>query len=289
MTITQSLTDDERRHFIRYTHTRHWPMLQRFPVTDGLHDDLLAQMLACSAQTVHDIIDSFAGEARDVAAQMLADPRYRHAIQALPFGAEDRIVAIGDSITADRLGWFELLSSSMALTGTPSGNMINLGVSGNTTADVLERFDLLEAARPSHVVIMVGTNDARSHGRTVAYRMVTAPETERNMRALIDLTVHGLRAAVTVIIPPAVDQRRIDTFFAGAPLRWNATDVAEVARAIRKVAPSGLDLYAVTSDGGGDMLEADGVHLTPAGQKLILTRIVNHLAGRPAADGRRAP
>lgn len=280
MTTTQSRTDDERRHFIRYTHTRHWPMLGRFPVTDDLHDDLLAQMLACSPETVRGIIGAFSGEVRGAAARMLADRRFRLALQALPFGEEDRIVAIGDSITADRIGWFELLSTSLTLAGTVIGRMINLGVSGNTTADVLERFDLLESARPSHVFLLVGTNDARSHGRTVAYRMVTASETERNMRALIDLIVNGLGAAITVIIPPAVDQRRIDTFFAGAPLRWNATDIAEVAGVIRKVAPSGLDLPALTG-AGGDMLEADGVHPTPAGQKLILTRIVHHLAGRP--------
>ena len=38
----------------------------------------------------------------------------------------------------------------------------NLGLSGNTTADALERFDLLEAFRPTHVLVMLGTNDARA-------------------------------------------------------------------------------------------------------------------------------
>jgi acyl-CoA thioesterase I len=283
--MSRPLTDDERRHFIRYTHTQRWPMLQRFPVADDLHTELLAQMLGCPAETVHGIIAALVDEVRDTAAQMLTDQRYRDALGALPFGAEDRIVAVGDSVTADRLGWFELLSASVTLahTGTGTGTMINLGVSGNTTADVLERFDLLESARPSHVLLMLGTNDARSHGRDFGYRMVTAPETERNMRALIDLIVNDLGATATVITPPAADQRRIDAFFAGTPLHWHATDIGEVAEVIRKVAPSGLDLHHLTGARGvGDLLEADGVHPTPAGQRLILTRIVNHLAGRPA-------
>jgi lysophospholipase L1-like esterase len=282
MTITSRLSEDERRHFIRYTHTRNWPMLQRFPVADDLHDQLLAQMLACSPGTVHRIIDALADEVRHMAAQMLTDRHYREALQALPFGSEDRIVAVGDSVTADRLGWFELLSASADLAGKPSGTMINLAVSANTTADVLERFDLLESARPSHVLLMLGTNDARLHGRTIAHRMVTAPETERNIRALIDLIVNGLGAAATVLTPPAADQRRIDAFFADTPLRWHATDIAEVAKIIREVAPSGLDLHTLTRANGGDLLEGDGVHPTPAGQRLILTQIVDHLAGRPA-------
>jgi len=288
MTDAPRLTDYELRQFVRFTHTRHWPMLQRFPVSDDLHDELLAQMAGRPPETTRAIAGAMAEETRVNAGEMLRDPRYREALRALPFRAEDRVVAVGDSITSDRLGWFALLSASVALAGLPRATMINLGVSGNTTADVIERFDVLESARPSHVLLMLGTNDARSHGRAVAYRMVSAAETERNLRALVDLIVAGLGAGVTVITPPAVDQRRIDASFAGAPVRWRAEDVAEVAEAARKVAPTGIDLHGLTREhAGGDFLEADGVHPTPAGQRLILTHVVAHLAGRPAAVGGR--
>jgi lysophospholipase L1-like esterase len=280
MTTTYSPTDAERRHFIRYTHTQHWPMLQRFPIAENLHDELLAQMLACSPEAARTIIDGLAAETRETAAQMLADQQFYDAVRTLPFGPEDRIVGVGDSITADRLGWFELLSAATDLAGAPIGEMVNFGLSGNTTADVLERFDLMESVRPSHVVLMLGTNDARSHGRAIECRMVTTSETERNMRALIDLIANSLGAAITVLTPPAVDQRRIDTFFADTPVRWHAPDIAEVAEVVRKVAPTGLDLYSLTqAHGTDDILEADGVHPTPAGQQLILTHIVNHLGG----------
>jgi lysophospholipase L1-like esterase len=186
---------------------------------------------------------------------MVAGEAFRAALRALPFRPGDRIAAVGDSITADRVGWFELLSASAVLTGAPAGELVNLGVSGNTTADVLERFDLLESARPSHVVLMLGTNDARSHGRAVNHRMATVSETERNLRALIDLVVSGLGATVTVITPPAVDQQRVDTYFADAPVRWYA---AEVAEAVRKVAPDALDLHSAIQAGPAGMLEADG-------------------------------
>ncbi|MFI7544803.1 SGNH/GDSL hydrolase family protein [Actinoplanes sp. NPDC049599] len=286
MSTAQFSTDAERRHFIRYTRTRHWPMLQRFPVTDELHDELLAQMLGCPAWTVRTMVDALTDQARETAAEMLADVRFRDALRALPFRPEDRIVAVGDSITADRLGWFELLSAATAALGAPAATLLNLGVSGNTTADVLERFDLLEAGRPTHVLLMLGTNDARSHGRDTAHRMATAPETERNLRAIVEL-VDALGATATVITPPAVDQQRIDGFFAAAPLRWHAGDIAEVAEVARKVAPNGLDLHTVTQAEPADaFLETDGVHPTPAGQRLILTHVVEHLTagGLPTAD-----
>jgi acyl-CoA thioesterase-1 len=276
MTTTDTPADAERRQFIRYTHTRLWPLLQRFPVAEELHDELLAQMTACSAETVRGIIDDLAAQTRETAAGMLADDRFRAAVRALPFRPGDRVVAVGDSITADRLGWFALLAATALLDGAPAGDWVNLGVSGNTTADVLERFDLLEATRPSHVLLMLGTNDARSHGRTVGHRMATTSETERNLRVLIDLVVQDLGAAVTLITPPAVDQHRIDANFAGSPVRWQADHVAEVAEVVRKVAPDALDLHTATR-AGGDLLEADGVHPTAAGQRLILTEIVRHL------------
>jgi lysophospholipase L1-like esterase len=275
MTTTQSLTDDERRAFIRYTHTRLWPLLQRFPVAGDLHDELLAQMVGCPAQTVRDIAAELAGQARDTAAEMLTDHRFRDMLDALPFRPEDRIVAVGDSITADRIGWFELLSAAL-----PSHTTVNLGVSGNTTADVLERFDLLEAARPGHVLLMLGTNDVRTHGRATGHRMATGAETERNLRALVDL-IAGMGATVTAITPPAVDQRRIDATFAGGPVRWHAADIAEVAEITRKVAPACVDLHTATANEDLDaFLEADGVHPSAAGQRLILTRIIEHLTKR---------
>lgn len=283
MTTTHRLTDAQRREFIRYTDTRRWPLLGRFPVGEDLYDELLAQMLDCSRDTVRSIVGELTAQARRTAAEMIADGRFRDAVRALPFRPGDRVVAVGDSITADRLGWFPLLSAVTALDDRPGAEMINLGVSGNTTADVIERFDLLEAARPSHVLLMVGTNDARSHGRAVAYRMATVAETERNLRALVDLVGAGLGAGLTVITPPAVDQRRIDASFSDAVVNWNAADVDEVAGVVREVAPAGIDLHGLTRAQVGDgFLEDDGVHPTPAGQRLILAHIVAGLATGPA-------
>ena len=54
----------------------------------------------------------------------------------------------------------------------------------------------------------------------------------------------------------------------------------EVADIVRKVAPDAIDLHEATlTTGVRDLLEADGVHPTPAGHEFLLTRIVDHLRG----------
>jgi acyl-CoA thioesterase-1 len=270
----------ERRNFLRYTRTHRWPILERFPVSDDVHTELLAHMLSSTPEVIAGLIRSLEDDTRAATAQLLTDEAYRDAVRALPYGAGDRVVAVGDSITADRLGWFELLAATLRSLGKPGPTLINLGVSGNTTADVIERFDLLEAARPTRVLLMLGTNDARAHGRTGQHRMATTHETERNVRALLDLVTGDLAAEVTVITPPAVDQPRADEFFADAPVGWSAAAVAEIAAVVRKAAPEAVDVHEATRVMSADLLEADGVHPTAAGQRFILTRILERLSGR---------
>jgi acyl-CoA thioesterase-1 len=275
MTPVHAYTDDERRHFLRYTRTPQWPMLQRFPIDDDGHVNLLAGMLASGPDTVRSMIRAMHDQTRATAARLLTGEQYRRAVAGLPFRPDEPVVAVGDSITADRLGWFELLTASA---DPAAATLVNLGVSGDTTADVLERFDTLEAAGPGHVLLMIGTNDARVHGRAHGYRMATIAETERNLRALIDLITRQLGATITVITPPAVDQDRIDATFGDAPVHWTAEAVAEVAGVVRKTAPDAIDLHEATRNREpAGFLEPDGVHPTPAGHQFILSRILDRL------------
>lgn len=62
---------------------------------------------------------------------------------------DETIVFLGDSLTkhGDWAGWF------------PDSKVVNLGVGGDTTDDVLARLDAVVAEQPDEVVLMIGTND----------------------------------------------------------------------------------------------------------------------------------
>jgi len=280
VTTATRFSDDQRREFIRYTRTRRWPMLARYPIDDALHLQLLAQMLACAPDHIRDLVADLDATARDTATDMLADPEFAASLAGLPWRDGDRVVAVGDSITADRLGWFEMLAAAMRRAGTaPGPSLLNLGVSGNTTADVLERFDLLEAARPTVVLMMLGTNDARAHGRRHGHRMASPRETERNLRALVDIVVGEFGATVRLITPPAVDQNRSTAFFTDMPLRWHAETVAEVADVVRAIDPDSVDVHeAMLAHGLDGLMEADGVHPSLTGQRFLLGTVATRLA-----------
>lgn len=269
---------DPRSLFVRYTHTQRWPLLVRHPVSPALHHQLLAQMVGSSSEELDDLIAGLSQEVERQAETLMADDGFRSMILALPFRDGDRVAAVGDSITADRLGWFELLRAAMRIAGRTGVRLENFGISGNTTADVLERFDLIEAFQPTHVLMMLGTNDARSHGRRVECQMASAAEVGRNLEALSEMIVKDLGAALTVVTPSAVDPTRIRTFFRDLPLRWHAEAVAEVADVVRALDSTCVDVHAAMCEVGvGRLVEADGVHPSRQGQELILSSILRQL------------
>ncbi|MCU1526728.1 MAG: hypothetical protein JWP75_491, partial [Frondihabitans sp.] len=61
----------------------------------------------------------------------------------------ERLLFLGDSITqgGDWASWF------------PDDEVVNLGVGGDTTADVQARLDEVVEASPDSIVLLIGTND----------------------------------------------------------------------------------------------------------------------------------
>lgn len=78
--------------------------------------------------------------------QRIASLAGRGGLKASPSGS---IVFLGDSITA-REDWNILFGVS---------NIVNAGISGNTTDDVLARLDLVLSAKPKKIFLMIGIND----------------------------------------------------------------------------------------------------------------------------------
>lgn len=272
-------TPEEREGFIRYTRMKRWPLLERFPVPEDLQIEMLAAMTGSPTDDVRATLAAMTASVQRDALKLMADSTFRAAVNSIPLASGDRLVAIGDSVTADRLGWFELLKASIELSGLTGVEVINLGLSGDTTADVLERLDVVETARPTWVLVMLGTNDTRYHGPKHAYRMVALAETERNMRALMEFVSGDLAADITLITPPPGDQERISFFYHDAPVGWRAAELDAVAALIRGLDPACVDVNrSMRATALADLLGPDGVHPTPAGQRHIARFAVERLS-----------
>lgn len=157
------------------------------------------------------------------------------------------VAFVGDSITAegDWASWF------------PEFRVLNLGVGGDTTEDVLARYpDVLEA-RPDTVVLLIGTND-----------LATRKSVEHLVRNIEFLLVSlrrdlpGTRTLVQSILPRS---------------REFADSVRDANRHLRQFAPTVhaqyLDLWPAFAQEDGEInpeFAHDRLHLTPAGYEAWL-------------------
>lgn len=161
-----------------------------------------------------------------------------------------RTVFLGDSITAaaDWESWF------------PDRETVNQGVSGDTTDDLLDRFDDLVAAEPDVVALLVGTNDL---GRRKSVEHLV-----RNIELLlVNLRRQrpGCRTLVQSIMPRSADF---------------AAEIRDANRHLRQFAPSVgaqyLDLWPVLAGDGDAILPEysdDDLHLSPAGYEAWLSEL----------------
>ncbi len=176
----------------------------------------------------------------------------------LPMPGQPRVVFLGDSIT-DSWG---RKPGTVFFPGKP---YINRGISGQTTPQMLVRFEQdVVHLHPAVVVILAGTNDVAGN---------TGPETpamiEDNFRAMTDIARrNGIRVVLTSITPAA-----------RYPWRPDVEPVAEI-RALNTWLKQFsaeqhlvyLDYYSAMANANGGMrpfLSSDGVHPTEAGYAVM--------------------
>ncbi len=187
--------------------------------------------------------------------------------------AGERVLFIGDSITdcarldggPDGLGdgYVRLVAARL-----PGVAVVNRGVSGDTTADLLARWrpDCLDL-RPDVLSLYVGINDTWR-----AFDSGTPTSTERfaaNYRELLATATEALDARIILVepfvLPVTPDQEA-----------WHA-DLDPKVTAIRELAgeygvplvPLGAILRREAARTGNAALAEDGVHPTPRGHEVI--------------------
>jgi lysophospholipase L1-like esterase len=249
---------------VRFCHPEKILGATRLPGT--LSDDAIAALYGTDEATYRAHALGLADEARRAADGL------RDRVAALPFAPGSQILALGDSITDDAGSWAEILAQALG-----EVTVLNGGLSGDTTTAARARLTRLMAGRPAWAIVMLGTNDARRHGRDGEPMLVSHAETRRNLRALDAALRRRCRDVVWITPPPVADPA-----LAEPDLIWHRDDVAAKADLVRALDPAAVDLWPGF---GSRHLSADGLHPSPAGQRFIAERLVMALSGRSPTTG----
>ena len=166
------------------------------------------------------------------------------------------LVMLGDSLT-DWGDWGRLLGRT---------DVENLGIAGDTTADVLARLDEVEAARPTQIFVMVGVNDLL-RGESVA-----AVEA-RYEQLLVELRRLCPHAAIVVQSLLPVHERKLEGALKNEVVR--ALNLRLQALAAKHTVAY-VHVAAAMEDAHGDLdarYTDDGLHLNDAGYRVWASAI----------------
>lgn len=185
----------------------------------------------------------------------------------------NKYVFLGDSLTfgygvRPSENWVNLLKNYLKI------SIVNKGVNGSTTVDMLCRFkkDVLDNV-PKTLFIMGGTNDLLSN-RTVN-SIILNIETMIKEALLYD-------TKIIIGIPPTIISSDANRLF----MECDTYDYceknlpilkSELLNLCNKYSLKYIDLYSLTLNNLDKDIFLDGIHLNPSGQKLIFEEAKNYI------------
>lgn len=156
-------TEDEKEVLEKYL-LQFLNLEKRYPLLPGIeNEEAIAGLMGIEHDELRKLRDRFAANAKEAAIELLEDGEVAEWIEKLPFEKGDTIVALGDSITDDLQGWFNVFQHVLEIgLDTPDLTFVNRGVSYDTSTDALKRLnrDVLDHD-PDWVIVALGTFDAQ--------------------------------------------------------------------------------------------------------------------------------
>ncbi|NQU09456.1 SGNH/GDSL hydrolase family protein [bacterium] len=248
----------------------------------GVDDRVRAAVYGISLKRYRAIRARFAVRVRRAARQLLQDKAFARQVDQLPFARGAVVVGFGDSITDDHQSWLEILRELLAVRRPRDGiRLVNAGVSGDTSAQLISRCLEVVALAPDWIITMVGTNDTRLHGQSPTKCLVSVEETVRNLKMLRHVAATRTKARWVWMTPARVIERKITKFWSlGAfEMAWRNKDLDALARVLRRQREPVVDLQRVFGRPANPrLLMADGLHPNLAGQQAIVRALVAKLA-----------
>jgi acyl-CoA thioesterase I len=260
-TVPPPLSAAELETLVRFEHPAKLLSVAELPGAAGLDAAAQAAAYRTDAETVTALRARFRIQVAAAARRLEMRP------------VPQRILALGDSITDDLLSWAEILRAAGL-------DVVNAGVSGDTTADALRRLYGITLLKPDIVVTMLGTNDCQRHD---GHLLVSPEESARNLAAIAGW-LRRTGARLLWITPPPVDEAALARAIGARPFAVRDADVRAVAAAIHALGEPVIDLHEVFA-GRRRLLMEDGVHPTLEGQTAIAAAVASELGQSHSGTG----
>ena len=149
-------------------------------------------------------------EAKEAAADLLADDAVASMVDRLPLRKGAKVVAFGDSLTSEPQSWAVILSELLATRRAADGiSWPSAPSRGETTTHGLVRVGEVVGQQPDWILFLFGTNDARTQGSHPTKTLVHHEETARNIAELRQRVSRETTASCVWITPPAVNEEQV--------------------------------------------------------------------------------
>lgn len=270
-----SLTLQQIEYILQFQHPQ--KMLSGMP---GISPAVVAQLFEIDQDLLTSTQAKFASAAQVAAVELLADEALAQAIDRLPFTDGQTVVALADSITDDWQSWFEILRHMIALRLPTRGlQLVNCGISGDTTTHAICRFLEIVQHEPDWILCFLGTNDCRRHGLASSKVLVSPEETAKNYEMLRQFGATQTSAEWVWLTPGRVIEELIPAHWLLGPvqLTWRNAEMDTVAEIVRSRPEAVIDLQPLFTN-AKDLLLDDGLHPALSGQKAICRQVVTQLA-----------
>ena len=177
-----------------------------------------------------------------------------------------KILYVGDSITADRLGYRGITTFAAKF------NAYNAAISGAHSTDMLRYlYDHIKISKPDIISVMIGTNDALiiANGKNV----VSPEEYRHNLSEIIRISKETGAVVIVSTLPPANEKLFAENFDTNSSKLTNDSidrlsaiirDEAKNKNVILNDVAKILKHYDVNK-----IIEKDSIHLTKLGQSIF--------------------
>ncbi|WP_157228893.1 GDSL-type esterase/lipase family protein [Nocardia brevicatena] len=250
------------------------------PFAQSLSAPTLAGIFGAGESEYHEVLEGLGNRLNDAATRISLDPRVGSHLRHLPFEPGDRIVVIGESTTADRLSWFEILRTLLE-TRRPELRLgfANLSFPGATTTQMLARLSAIRRHRADWIFCMLGSNDSQRLSTPDGPLLVSREETLRNLaelraRAITDDSTHWIWVA-----PTPIEEARVNAFpfFRQSGITWTNSDLVELTAALRNMADPVVDSASAVDAAGADAFTEDGLHPGIAVHEALAVQVLHEL------------